>query len=185
MQYKYIDYKRNNFKNYFLCPTSDWVNQDKGFTLVELLVGIALLAIIVSLGLFLSFDFYRNFSVSSQANTIVSILQKARSQSLNNINQARHGVHFEDSSGLKYILFECPAGIPCASYNLSYSGFEVKPAYGISLANSLPLDVIFDQLSGCLSSTVNDCSQSQITITVNGGVNPYNININSEGRIDW
>src|SRR5258706_4507626 len=90
--------------------------QSKGFTLVEIAIVIILLMTIISLGLFISFDFYKNFAFRSEKSTIISILQKARSQSLNNIDEVRHGVHFA-ASPLTYIVFECPTATPqCTSY---------------------------------------------------------------------
>ena len=56
----------------------DLIQDSKGFTLVEILIAIALLIVILSLGLFISFDFYKNYAFRSEKNIIVSILQKAR-----------------------------------------------------------------------------------------------------------
>jgi len=106
----------------------------------------------------------------------VSVLQKARSQSLNNINQRRHGVRFADP--LQYIIFECQATTPqCINYHQADTSKDIiiSPAYGISIANT-PFDIVFEQLSGASMNTA---------ITVSDGVISYNISVNSAGKIDW
>ena len=163
------------------------LTQNKGFTFIELLISVAILAIILSLGLFIGFDFYKTFSFHSEKNTIVSVLQKARSQSLNNINQTRHGVRFENSSGLKYIIFECDSVNPqCDSYaeaNIA-KNILIDSSYGISINSpTLPFDVVFEQLNGdCIISSTFNCSD---VISINSESQSYNININNRGRIDW
>jgi prepilin-type N-terminal cleavage/methylation domain-containing protein len=147
----------------------------RGFTLIELLISITILVVIFGLGLFISFDFYKNYAFRSEASVIVSILQKARSQSLNNISQTRHGVHF--SSPLQYVIFEC-ANSTCTSYTQNPStDIVINPGYGVVVSNT-PFDVVFNQLDG---NCVTGCAA--FTVTANGKT--QTIDINSEGRISW
>ena len=158
----------------------------RGFTIIEILIAIAILVVILGLGLFVAFDFYKSYAFRAEENIITSVLQKARNQSLSNISQVRHGVRFADSP-MRYILFECPTGIPqCTSYTASSTDNIINASYGISITHpSLPFDVIFDQLSGdCITSTTFNCS-SDNPVTVSDGSKSYDITINSEGRIDW
>ena len=159
-------------------------NNKKGFTMIEILIVIAIMVAILSLGLFISLDFYRRYIFASEQNILISTLQKARSQSLNNIDQVRHGIHFQ-AFPLQYIIFECPAANPqCNNYpGPSNSDNIITPSNNISFASdalSLPFDIIFDQLSGnCLN-----CS-GQITIQLSNKTKTYTIKINDEGGIDW
>ena len=147
-------------------------NKSQGFTLVELIITLGILATVFAFGLFISFDFYKNYSFHSEKSTIVSVLQKARGQALNNINQSKHGVHFENTPGLKYIIFEGDTFDADADSNI-----VINASYNISITSPpLPFDVIFEQLTG------NSADQ---TITVGDGVKSYDISINSFGRIDW
>ena len=178
----------NPGKRIFNFQFSIFNDKETGFTLIEILIAVVILVIIAILGLIISFDFYKNFSIRSERNNIVSILQKARSQSLSNISQTRHGVHFS-SSPLQYIIFECDPSAPqCSDYIDADTSKDIviDPGYGISITNPTPsFDVVFDQLSGsCIASPTFNCD-SDNPITVSGGVNPYDINVNSEGRIDW
>ncbi|OGZ68624.1 MAG: hypothetical protein A3D35_01210 [Candidatus Staskawiczbacteria bacterium RIFCSPHIGHO2_02_FULL_34_9] len=161
------------------------LRQTKGFTLIEILIAMVVLGIIASLGLFISLDFYRTYAFNSEGNVILSVLKRVRNQSMNNINGVRHGVHFEDNSGLKYIMFECPTLTPnCTSYDPSYPQIEMDSSWGISFISPtppLPFDVMFDQLSGDCTT----CQISDITITVSYAIKKYDILINKEGGISW
>ena len=132
---------------------------DNGFTLVEVLIAIAILAVIFSLGLFISFDFYKSYSARSEREIIVSALQKARSLSMNNVSQTAYRVQFTDNP---------------LTYTILPENLAVPASYGISITSpALPFDISFDQLRG--SSTAQ-------TITLsNGDV----ITINNEGQISW
>jgi len=158
------------------------LSEVEGFTLIEVVISIAVLAVILVLGLFVSFDFYKSYAFNSEKNIIVSVLQKARNQSLDNINQTRHGVHF--SNPLEYIIFECKSGNPqCTDYatgaDTSKNFPPVVHMYGVSIPNT-PFDVIFDQLSGdCVSS---NCP---LPINVNANGKTQTVSVNSEGQIDW
>ncbi len=139
-----------------------------GFTLIEIVIVIAILAVVFSFGLFISLDFYKNYSFGSEKNVIVSVLQKARSQSLNNINQTKHGVRF-DTNG--YALFEGP------TFTGSTNTFTIPSGYNTTVSVVPAGDIIFDQLSGTTSAA------KTVTVTSNG--KSYTITINREGRIDW
>ena len=149
---------------------------EKGFTLIEVLVVIGILAVIATLGLFVSMDFFRSRSSHSEQETIVSLLQNARSQSMNNINQARHGVHFDvTASPLEYTLFECGSG--CSAYAGGTSYLNIKASYGVKITTpASSFDIIFNQLRGDTSAQAT---------TINDGVRDYTVSVNSEGRIDW
>ncbi len=161
-------------------------NTERGFTLIEIMVSIGILITIMSLGLFISMDFAKSYNVRAENNNMVSILQKARGASLNNINQTRSGVHFTVSP-LTYTLFECPTTNPqCITYTPSASDVVISTSYGIRIQSpSSPFDIVFDQLTGCLGTILSDCSATPVTITVDDGVKSYTISINNEGRIDW
>ena len=158
-----------------------------GFTLIEIIVSVAIMTVIIGLGLIVSFDFYRDYSFHSEESVIVSVLQKARSESMNNIDQTRHGVHFQ-ASPLQYIIFECPSGTPqCTSYTASASDLIIVSGYNVSVSHpaTIPFDVIFDQLSGsCVASLSFNCATDS-PITIIEGAKSSDIVINSEGRISW
>ncbi len=140
-----------------------------GFTIIELLVVMGILGMLASLGLLVSLDFYRSYAFNSERDTVIVLLQKARSQSLANINQLPHGVHFEPSG---YTLFQG------AVYKAGDVTNTVFPADS-HIANTGITNIIFEQLSGNIISgvgtlTLDDNSHRQTQIS-----------INSLGRVEW
>src|SRR3989344_9280246 len=65
-----------------------------GFTLTEILVVVGIFALLMSFSLVVSLDIYRGDSFRAEQDFVISILQKARSQSINNINETSHGIRF-------------------------------------------------------------------------------------------
>ena len=141
----------------------------RGFTLIEVVITVGLIAIIASLGMFLSFDFYRGFAFLSEQKTIISILQKARNSAMSNINEKPHGVHFEPSC---YIVFEgIYDGSGCD--DTTHEVIIVQPT--MSIVPPLPPDVIFGQLGANASATA---------FTLTNGLKSATISIAENGRID-
>ncbi len=128
------------------------------------------------MGYLVTMDFYKSYAFNSERDTIVSILQKARSQSLSNIclgglcsaGQA-HGVHFALD---QYVIFQGPV------YNQnSISNQPVTSATGIT--HSGITDVVFDQLSG----NAHFAPAGNLNLT-DGRRNEV-ISLNNEGQINW
>ncbi|MDZ4243282.1 MAG: prepilin-type N-terminal cleavage/methylation domain-containing protein [Candidatus Omnitrophota bacterium] len=141
-----------------------------GFTLIEILVVLGLFVLLSALGLFLSMDVYRGNSLRSEKNMIISILQKARSRAMNNINQTKHGVYFQAG---QYILFQGDAFNPDDDANNQ----EIKASNNISISfPPLPFGVVFSQLAA--TTTPQD-------ITLDGQGFSFTIKINDKGRISW
>jgi type II secretory pathway pseudopilin PulG len=154
---------KNTFTKIRVTDSPEW-----GFTMVEILVALGIFTLIMSLGLFLSMDFYRTFAFNYERNLLATSLLAARSRSLANINQAPHGIHF-DSSG--YIIFEGASFNPADPKNQT-----VPTSYKISISG--PSDIIFSQLSGEAGS--------DISLSISDSAHPpVLILINREGGIEW
>ncbi len=140
-----------------------------GFTLFEVLIVLGLFVILAALGLFLSMDLYRGNSLNTEKNMIISILQKARSRAVNNINENQHGVRFESE---KYIVFE----LNDSGNNINLQEFPASDSIKIT-DPVLPTEIIFDQLTGSKASGAD--------IKIEGQGLERTITINNEGRISW
>jgi len=139
----------------------------KGFTLVEIIIVLAIFTLIISLGAFMSLDFYKSYSFRSEKYQLVSILQKARSQALNNINQTPHAVHIESGG---YTFFE--------GNNFQSSTNKIFFESNGNVSHSGMTDVIFGQLTGNAIVSGGD-------LVLHDGVHQdIIISINNEGRID-
>lgn len=141
----------------------------RGFTMIELLVTISILAILIGMGLFMSLDFFRHTLLSDERDLVVSLMLKARGHSMANLYQSAHGVCYIAPN---YILFRgntCTAGAATNEVVPAGSGISVS---GMDAASP----VVFAQLSG-------DASTKSITLTQDGNVKT--ISINNEGLIEW
>lgn len=141
---------------------------ESGFTLVEILVVVAIFAILAGIGLFMSFRSYQNSLYHSERDIAVALIEKARSQSMANVDQSPHGFCF---SGGSYVVFE---GTDCATAAIK----EMTPAgSGVALSGPPAAGVVFSQLSG------NPSWSGNMALTQGGNITT--ITINGEGMIDW
>lgn len=139
-----------------------------GFTILEVLISLAILVFLISIGLFLSMDFFRTFSFHSDESIVISILHKSRARALSNINQSDHGVHY-DRLNHELIMFEGSSYDPADSKN------EIIPL-NKRLVITWADDVVFHQISG---------NSSDETVTVVDGAKTLTITINELGRIEY
>jgi len=138
--------------------------------LIEMLLVLALVSLVAGLGLPITIDAYRNNNLRSEQDLLVGLLQKARSQSMHNINQKAHGVYVAQSP-VRYLLFQ---GDSYASRDSAEDiSFPANPHYELSGLH----EVVFSQLSGT-STVVGDIFFS------NGVRSSFAIGINSEGQIN-
>ena len=148
------------------------IQDSKGFTLIEILVVIALLTVIASFGVTAGIDSYQRFLFRSNVDTAVSLLQKARSSAIHNIGETSHGVYFCDPSNSKFVLFRGTTYDP-----ISPSNFPVDKSKAVKVTSCpTPSEIVFTQLSG-------DTTGGDITLT--DGVRNVTITVNNEGGINW
>lgn len=134
--------------------------------MIEMTISIGILIIIMGLGLFLSMDFYKSYAFLTERNMIISILQRARSNAMANINEKPHGVYFEPN---RYILFEGE------NYAVHTSAVSFESSSAIS--HSGLSEVVFEQLSGRANVSGGD-------LILRDNIRPdIIISINYEGRI--
>ncbi len=140
----------------------------EGFTILEMLVVLGILAVIFGLGLIVSLDFYRQKILSVERDAVVSVLRRARSEALNNVNQSNHGVYL---AGSNYVIFQ---GNYYASRNPSFDEIFDK-SNGVTVGGLS--EIVFSSLAG--GANVSG------TVSLSNGTQILNVSVNSEGRIDW
>ena len=119
-----------------------------GFTLVELLVVVAIMSV-VSMIIFNTFvTFKTNQALNMDTDTVVEVLRQARNQTLTSKNSSSYGVHF---SSTKVTLFVGTSYIVGSPTNQDFILSSTDTILTISLAPS-GSDVVFDRLTG---ETVN------------------------------
>ncbi|OGE82839.1 MAG: hypothetical protein A2846_04330 [Candidatus Doudnabacteria bacterium RIFCSPHIGHO2_01_FULL_49_9] len=140
-----------------------------GFTLMELLVVLGLFAILLGAGVPITLGMYRQYSFHSERDMLVSIIAKARTQALSNVNEAPHGLAI---AGGNYIIFE---GADYASRVQSLD--EIIPANPTITFTGSTSEITFAQLTADATGAG--------TLTMTSGNRTADIIVNNEGRIDW
>ena len=145
--------------------------RSSGFTLLELIVTVAIFSILITLGFFMSFETFRGASHRSEVDVIVSLFQKARSRAMNNIEQSTWGVCYIAPN---YVLLKGLVACDVAYVVDTVKANEVVAA--ASDFNTMFPVVIFLQLSGSTDETTVEVKQNARTST---------ISINEAGTIIW
>lgn len=157
---------RNNLYSY---PSS---SLPRGFTFFEVLIVLAIVSCLASVGLFFSLQEYQRASHQAEVSKIKTVLERARSASLHGMDALPHGVAFMPLQYPGYVLF---AG---SSYVTSDVGSRewVPASVVLSFAVSSPEEVVFSSLSGTTSETM-------IVINAHEGISSSSFTINYEGLI--
>ena len=136
--------------------------KQRGFTLFEIIVTIAILTVVISFGMTVDLSSFRGDTFLSEESKIVSALEKARSRAINSMFDTNHGVCYVEPN---YIIFQ---GNTCAS------GETVSANSNITITWISP--IVFDRLTGkTLSSTIH----------ITDGIKSADIITNDEGTIEW
>lgn len=144
---------------------------NKGVTLVELILVIAIFAVILGASAPLLSSFYYRFQYITTVQQTQSLLRVAQTQSMGIHNDSQHGL-FIDSSGSQLVLFQ---GIDYASRDTDYD-LVVDYDANVVVTTTYGDEITFEKLSGNPSVTG--------TITVSSDAGSANVTINDEGLVD-
>ena len=136
-----------------------------GFTVIELTVVIAIFVVLLSLAFFINIDFYKSRTLLSERDTLVSILRRARTLSLANVNETSHGVFINDD----YIVFQGP------SYAARNSAWDEIYPKSSAISVSGVQEIVFDSLTA-------DTAASG-TIALSYDQHFADISVNQVGRV--
>jgi Tfp pilus assembly protein FimT len=139
--------------------------------MIEVLVVIAIIALIAALGLYMSISTLHGTFRRSEAATIVSLLQSARSRALANIDQSKWGVCYDDPN---YEIFK---GSICGANIADSIGANQQVAKESNFSKTNPY-VVFSQLGATTTNT------SDIVVVEEDG-RKTTISLNYEGTISW
>ncbi len=153
-------------------PAGKFLQKFSGFTLVEVIIVISLFALLLGLSYPFTLELYRSYTLRTDTAMLVSVLQKARSQSLNNISEMSHGVHIDDAG---YTIFQGSAFDEAGAQNEF-----IEKSQGVTVHSDG--DIIFEQISGDIAPPF---ALGESTITLTDGVHTERITINNEGRINY
>ena len=149
-------------------------NSIAGFTILEMLVAIGIATMLGGALTFVDLNNYRGDAFRSEQDTLVTLLQTARADALNNIHQERHGVAIHPNGYDGYVIFEGD------SYASSTLRTEVPASYRANLGAGTPSEIIFNQLSGNANH-----SNANIVMVDPERHTTTTITVNHEGAIIW
>jgi prepilin-type N-terminal cleavage/methylation domain-containing protein len=142
----------------------------RGFTLIELIITITLFTFLAGLGLLMSMETFRGTLHRSETATIVSLFEKARSRSMNNIDQSPWSVCYSASA---YVISK---GASCSAATAADTvAANAGVAAASDFAHTFPT-VLFTQLSGTTTAATFAVVQDGRTST---------ISINDQGTVIW
>ncbi|MCX6753771.1 MAG: prepilin-type N-terminal cleavage/methylation domain-containing protein [Candidatus Nomurabacteria bacterium] len=134
------------------------INRNKGFTLIEILMVIAILGIISSIVLLNLSQFRNEQLLKNTTLDVVSLLSKARQNTLSSVNSTNYGIHFDND---KAVLF---TGSVYSSNNTTNEPVVFSSKVIIPIPSGLNIgggsDVIFERLTG---ETVGGTIKIQLT----------------------
>lgn len=141
-------------------------NKQRGFTLVEIIVVMAIFSALAVMAAFFDSTFYRGNSFGTDYDVFVAVVQRVRAKAINNINESKHGVYIDSD---KYVLFEGD------DYGSAVATEEISRNENIAIAGAS--EIVFSQLSGD--------SNFSGSVILSDGFRTATMLINDEGQINW
>ncbi|MFH1508605.1 MAG: prepilin-type N-terminal cleavage/methylation domain-containing protein [bacterium] len=148
-----------------------------GFTLAEILVVIAIMAIIAAAAYPVISNYRKSVEVESAAEEIQNVLRQAQSESMTVKNEIEHGVYFDEVNA-KFILFAGTSYDPVATDNYEYNLSANVEYLSINFEGLDSQTVVFSKLSG---STSND--GNVIIRSVRDASYEATVSVNDKGRV--
>lgn len=144
----------------------------KGFSLIELMIIVALIAIIVSFTMTVSTSAIIRANATDERDFMVALLTESRARALSNVDESAHGL-FIDKVAQKYLTYERRGGCSRATTSVIEIPFVSSAAVG----------GIVDRCFAPLSLRVPSGNSGTTTIALGGSTTT--VNVNTVGRIDW
>lgn len=157
-----------------------YIKNKKGITLIEIIIIIAIISIISSIVLFNLSLFRNEQALKNTTVDIVSILNKARENTLSSLNSINYSVHFETD---RVVLFTGSIYSPSLSTNevTIFSSSVIIPATGGINISGGGSNITFKRLTG---EVINGTIDSSIVIQLTSdGTKQKTITINKTGVI--
>jgi prepilin-type N-terminal cleavage/methylation domain-containing protein len=149
----------------------------KGFTMIELLIVISILAVLSAL-IFPSLSKFRNDRILQNTTAdIISLINKARSDTISSLNSTNYGVHLSTNSATYFVGSTYTNGVG-SNVVVTFDATVNVPSTGGYSLNGGGGDIIFTRLTGdttnygtIILQLVSDTTkQKTITVTQTGSV---------------
>jgi prepilin-type N-terminal cleavage/methylation domain-containing protein len=152
-------------------------NRSRGFTLMEIIISMAILALFGTISVIYLGSYRRSVSIDTEAEKIVAYLRQAQNRATSGESGVDWGVHFDNpSSGDDYYaLFQGDAYT--SSVETIYLSNQIQFSYPAPGGTE---NIVFQRISGWPVATKSVTIQS----VVNSNLNRI-ISINSAGQINY
>lgn len=157
-----------------------YISNNKGLTIIEIILAITIISVISYIVLFNLSSFRNEQALKNTTVDIVSILNKARENTLSSLNSTNYSVHFETD---RVVLFIGAIYFPSLSTNevTIFSPSVTIPATGGINISGGGNDITFARLTG---EVINGTIDSSIVVElVSDATKQKTITINKTGVI--
>ncbi len=143
-----------------------------GFSLIELILVIAILVILSSLAVGYFRNFAKNVELEEISKKIISDLRNSREKAMSGENNLKWGTHFINGASDYYEIFSTPTDY--SGGTVSETSYLPSAIYFAEPGEGQNSDVIFSKITG--TTTVK-------TITISSEGNQKTINVGSLGNV--
>ncbi|MBX9906313.1 type II secretion system GspH family protein [Patescibacteria group bacterium] len=145
------------------------MSRKRAFSLIEIIVTLALVGIITLCGIYLSSKYIAQQNILTERDMFISLLLvPQRMRALTNIDDTHHGIHIEKE---RFVLFEGESFDPTHPSNTYVTR-------NTPIDIQTPSDIVFEKLSGNVISGAG-------TTTFKTATASTSVYVNSWGRIEW
>ncbi len=142
----------------------------KGFTLIELMIVVALIIMFSGLTLPVGFNFYQESTLRDQARNLENSLRKAQAMAMTGRGDSNAGVEITQN---EYIIFEGE------SYYKRRKETDIIIPFPIALSASGADEIVFQKSTG-----LPTFPEEEKSIIITFGASSQEITINSQGKIE-
>ena len=146
----------------------------KGFTLIELMIVVALIIMFSALTLPMSFSFFQEATLKDQVRNLENSLRKAQAMAITGREDSSAGVKITQS---ECIIFEGE------SYEKRREEADITIPFPVALSVSGADEIVFQKSTGLLAFPPVP-PEEEVSIIVTFGDSSKEITINSQGKIE-
>lgn len=134
-----------------------------GFSLLELLLVVAVLAILGGIGSSYYFNVVKNIEMSTAAAGVISDLKHAQNSAMAGETGVRWGVHFVNGTDDYYQVFSTPTNFASASTTITSIIYLPQQVTFANPSEGSTKDVLFERITGVVASTTVTLASSDST----------------------